>query len=430
MRDDQGADGGSAAAGIGLPVAQDGPLRGEKPKESPADEDDGQRAAGAGAGGRLKAVGWEKAQQQRRVALPADLGLRVALGPVAGLWEQLSGWQQDQVEAAAKAELARLAGLVMRPESAPQILADRLTDRLAETGGEALVDQPFPWLIRRGLVQRPACSDPRCDDGTRLDTRSECPSCATAIADRRALRARVRAAVTAEQGQRPVSRAAYEERLREHSALETDRARARHARAAVEVERRRAAVAERRQREQEAEQARLSAPCADCGLADAAGLCPRCSWTRRTEVLVAEAVDLAVVARSVELDDPEEVAGLSEACGARVRELVTEGCRRQVGDDVDEVIAAFTSVQVAERVRDEEQADALRRLAAGPEAEAEAAAVLAAELRRSPRQLEAARAAGEAARHRAAEYLLRHRLGQLRVLRARAEAGRPLRRVS
>ncbi|MFF5256944.1 hypothetical protein ACFY4K_33560 [Streptomyces leeuwenhoekii] len=429
VREDQGADGGSTAAGIGSPVAQDGPLRGEKPKESPADEDDGQRAAGAGAGGQPRALGWEKAQQQWRVALPADLGLRVALGPVTGLWEQLSGWQQDQVEAAAKAELARLAGLVMRPESVPQILADRLTDRLAETGGEALVDQPFPWLIRRGLVQRPACSDPRCDDGTRLDTRSECPSCATAIADRRALRARVRAAVTAEQGQRPVSRAAYEERLREHSALETDRARARHARAAVEVERRRAAVAERRQREQEAEQARLSAPCVDCGLADAAGLCPRCSWTRRTEVLVAEAVDLAVAARSV-LDDPEEVAGLSEACGARVRELVTEGCRRQVGDGVDEVIAAFTSVQVAERVRDVEQADALRRLAAGPEAEAEAAAVLAAELRRSPRQLEAARAAGEAARHRAAEYLLRHRLGQLRVLRARAEAGRPLRRVS
>jgi hypothetical protein len=429
VREDQAADGESDDAGSASPVAQGAPLRGEKPKESSVDERGGQRAAGAVADGRLKAMDGGKAQQQRRVGLPDDLGLRVALGPVSGLWERLSGWQQGQAEAATKVELVRLEGMLALPGGAPRLLADRLTDRLAETGGEALVYKPFPWLIRRGLVQRPACSDPRCDDGTRLDTRSECPSCATAIADRRALRTRVRAVMTAEQGQRRVGRAAYEERLREHAALEADRARARHARAADEVERRRAAVARRRQREQEAEQARRSAPCADCGLADAAGLCPRCSWTRRTEVLVAEAVDLAVAARSA-LDDPEEVTVLSEACGARVRALVTEGCRRQVGDDVDEVITAFTAVQVAERVRDEEQDDALRRLAASPEAEAEAAAVLAAELRRSPRRLEAARAAGEAARHRTAEYLLRHRLGQLRVLRARAEASRPLRRVS
>lgn len=53
------------------------------------------------------------------------------------------------------------------------MLADRLTDRLEETGGEALVDAPYPWLIRRGLVQRSACPDRRCDDGIRLDTRGE-----------------------------------------------------------------------------------------------------------------------------------------------------------------------------------------------------------------------------------------------------------------
>ncbi|GGU69163.1 hypothetical protein [Streptomyces daghestanicus] len=52
--------------------------------------------------------------------------------------------------------MARFAssGLVMPPEAVPQMLADRLTERLAETRGDALVDQPFPWLTRRGLVQR------------------------------------------------------------------------------------------------------------------------------------------------------------------------------------------------------------------------------------------------------------------------------------
>ncbi|MFE6104057.1 hypothetical protein ACFVQ4_29440 [Streptomyces laurentii] len=63
----------------------------------------------------------------------------MALGPVSWLWERLSGWQQDQVQAAAKAELAHLAGLGVAPEGAPRLLADRLTDRLAETGGEAMV---------------------------------------------------------------------------------------------------------------------------------------------------------------------------------------------------------------------------------------------------------------------------------------------------
>ncbi|MFJ8650046.1 hypothetical protein ACIRNI_28500 [Streptomyces sp. NPDC093546] len=73
------------------------------------------------------------------------------------------------VWAAVKEELARLEGLLALPGGAPPLLADRLTDRLKETGGEALVDKPYPWLIRRGLVQRRACSDRRCDAGIRLD---------------------------------------------------------------------------------------------------------------------------------------------------------------------------------------------------------------------------------------------------------------------
>ncbi|WP_267880896.1 hypothetical protein [Streptomyces sp. PsTaAH-124] len=32
----------------------------------------------------------------------------------------------------------------------------RLTDRLVETCGKGLVELPYPWLIRRGLVRRRA----------------------------------------------------------------------------------------------------------------------------------------------------------------------------------------------------------------------------------------------------------------------------------
>ncbi|GGU49319.1 hypothetical protein GCM10010211_11830 [Streptomyces albospinus] len=63
------------------------------------------------------------------MGLPDDLRLRVALTPVSGLWERLNGWQQDQVEVATKMELARLAGLLVQPETAPRLPADRLTDR-------------------------------------------------------------------------------------------------------------------------------------------------------------------------------------------------------------------------------------------------------------------------------------------------------------
>ncbi|MFB6946302.1 MULTISPECIES: hypothetical protein [unclassified Streptomyces] len=128
------------------------------------------------------------------VGLPADLGLRVALGPVSWLWERLSGWQQDQVEEAAKAELARLEGLLAVRGGAPRLLADRLE----ETGGEARVDKPFGWLIGRGLVRRPSCTDRRCDDGIRLDTGGECENCGNVVHIRRARRAKIAAQIDRE----------------------------------------------------------------------------------------------------------------------------------------------------------------------------------------------------------------------------------------
>ncbi|QDN64282.1 hypothetical protein [Streptomyces sp. S1D4-14] len=424
-REDRAVDSEDAVAVTGSPVAKDGPLRGEKPEESPSDERDGQRAAGAGAVGRPKPVGWDKVQQQRRVGPPADLGLRVALRPVSGLWERLSGWQQDQVEAAAKVEVKRLAGMLERPGDAPRLLADRLTDRLEETGGEALVTGPYGWLIRRGLVQRQACSDRRCDDGIRLDTGSECENCHNVIHIRRARRAMAAAEVDRElpglgSGER---RRALDERLREHTARDEEQARIRQVREVAEVAARRAAVERRREREAEVEQARQSAPCSGCGLPDAAGLCPACSYARRMDLLVEEAVDLAVVVRA-DLDDAEQVAQLTARCEADTRTLIAEVCQRRGSD---EAWAAYTAQEVAKQVRDERRAAALRRLTGSGEAVAEADAVYEAALRQHPRAVHAAEAAADDACRRTASYLLRSRLGQLKVVRTRAAAGRPRR---
>jgi hypothetical protein len=121
----------------------------------------------------------------------ARSGLRVALEPAQWLWQQMNRWQQDRAAKAAAVELGRLANLLMQPETAPQLLADRLTSRLEETGGKALVRAPFGWLIGRGLVQRPACPDRRCDDGIRLDTGADCENCGNVVHIRRAHRARI-----------------------------------------------------------------------------------------------------------------------------------------------------------------------------------------------------------------------------------------------
>ncbi|MEG8280954.1 hypothetical protein [Streptomyces sp. AHA2] len=427
VREDQAADDQAAVGKSAAPVAEDGPLRGEKPQESPVNQRAGRCAAGAVAGGRLKAVSGGKAQQ-RRIGLPADLGLRVALGPVAGLWERLSGWQQDQVEAAVKAEVKRLAGMLERPERSPQLLADRLTDRLEETGGNALVDRPFPWLIRRGLAQRQACSDPRCDDGIRLDTGAECENCNNVLHIRRAQRAKIAAEVDRELpglGGRE-RRQVLEERLREHTQREAEQAGARHDQVVAEVEMRRRAAARRRAAEEAAALQRQAAACVECGLPGAAGLCPECTCRRCTDDLVQEAVDLAVAVRA-DLDDPAQIAALSERCEADTRALLDDVCRRQVA--TDQRLLAFTAREVAERIRDERRASAHSRLLRSEEADAEAEAVYDTMLRRRPLGHRAAGEAAEEARRRTAHYLLERKLGLLRAQRARMQAGRAPKRV-
>ncbi|MGW7821880.1 hypothetical protein ACWGLF_28020 [Streptomyces puniciscabiei] len=437
-REDQATDGQAAHAESAPPGAEDGPLRGAKPEESPVDERVAQPPASAGAGGQPKAVGDGKAHQQRRVGLPADLRLRVALGPVAWLWQRLSGWQQDQVEAAAKTELARLESLLALPGGAPRLLADRLTDRLQETGGEALVNSPYGWLIQRGLVQRPSCTDRRCDDGVRLDTGTGCENCATVIHIRRAQRARIGADIDRELPGLSASerRRVLEDRLREHATAEAADLVRRREQAAIERARRdaaRAAARERAERERQAAEeawmARGMLPCEDCGLPESAGLCPQCTsrrrieeLERRTEALVQEAVELAVAARA-DLTDPDAVRAMIEQCERDTRTLLAAACERACGQDEAPDALVHTAPQVARRIRDARREAALRRLARSEDAEAEAQRAYQSEqnrrwYRHNPTGADAVAAATKAAdtaRERATEYLLTARLEQLRA---------------
>ncbi|MEU6601978.1 hypothetical protein ABZ944_33200 [Streptomyces flaveolus] len=439
-REDQADDDVTAVAASGTPVAKVGPLRGEKLEESPVDERDGQHAAVAGTDGQPKAVGWNKAQRQRKVSLPDDLRLRVALGPAAGLWARLSGWQQDQVEAATKAELKRLAGMLEQPEIAPRLLAERLTDRLEETGGEALVAKPYGWLIKRGLMQRQACSDRRCDDGIRLDTGGECENCGNVIHLKRARRVKIAAQVERElpglsEGDR---RRVLEERLREQAAIEAENLVRRREQAAAEQARRdaaRAAARERAERERQAataaDEVRQALPCEDCGRAQAAGLCEACDHRCQTETLIGEA-GLLAAAWSADLTDPGAVAAVAAEVRTAIGNSITAAWQEflQITDvaaleanpEVAEDAYAYAAFQTAQQAVQEYQDNALAMLGRTEEAEAEARRAYKTQQCRPWFQhnpngadaIAAATKAAETARERTAEYLLATRLEQLR----------------
>lgn len=429
VREDQAAGGESVVAESALLVVQVGPLRGEKPTCSPVEGRDGQRAAVAGAGG----VRGGKSRQQRRVGLPAGLRLRVALGPVAGLWERLSGWQQDQVEAAAKAEMTRLAGMLMRPDTAPQLLADRLSDRLTETGGEALVDRPYGWLIRRGLVQRPACSDRRCDDGVRLDTGGQCDTCGNVIHLRRARRARIAAEVDRELTGRSDSerRQVLEDRLREQAAMEAEDFVRRREQARRDAAHAAAQARAERERQAAAVAVQQALPCEDCGQEQAAGLCEACGYRRQTETLIVDA-GLTTATWAADLDDAADVAAVAaavraalegEIASARAEYLRTAEPAGLNADPVATVaVLAFGALETVKQLAPEYRRCALAMLGRTEEAEAEARRAYKAEqnrrwFRANPTGADAVAAAtkaADAARSRTAEHLLAVRLDQLR----------------
>ncbi|MFR0367585.1 hypothetical protein [Streptomyces sp. MCC20] len=440
VREDQAVNSEDSAAEATSAVAEVGPLRGEKPDKSAVEEHGGQHAAGAPASGGPKAVAGGKTRQQGRVDLPKDLGLRVALGPVAWLWAGLNRWQQDQVVAAVNAELERLKDLLMQPEGAPRLLADRLTDRLEEVGGEARVSSPFGWITRRGLVQRPACSDVRCDDGIRLDTGGDCDNCGNVIHIRRARRVQLAADIDRELPGLGVAerRRVLEDRLREYAVVEAEDFVRRREQALAERARReaaRAAARERGEREREeaaaAEAVRQELPCGDCGQGRSAGLCEACGLRRRTEAAIVEA-GLVAATWAADLDDAADVATVA----AHVRstlEADIEATHQQFlglmepGElEADPVAAAsvlaFNACQTVEQALPEYRSSALRRLGHTPEAEEEARRAYRTEqnrrwFRANPNGADAVAAAttaADAARECTAEYLLTVRLEQLR----------------
>ncbi|MEU5403614.1 hypothetical protein ABZ348_30485 [Streptomyces sp. NPDC005963] len=374
----------------------------------------------------------------------------MALRPVSWLWEGLSGWQQDRVEAAAKAELARLEGLLALPGGAPRLLADRLTDRLEEAGGEALIKRPYPWLIQRGLVQRQACSDLRCDDGMRLDTGTGCENCANVIHIRRGWRTQAAADVDREQpgldGEaRPQ---AVEARLQEYAALDAEDFVWRREQAALKQSLRAAARAADQERA-EAERAAAAAAdvvrqalaCKDCGQARSAGLCEACDHRRQTETLTVEA-GLVAAAGSADLTDPSSIAAalagartaIGNATAAEWQEFlrITDVATLEADPQGAADAYAFTAFQTAQQAVGEHRENALTMLRGTPEAEAEARRAFRAEqgrpwFRNNPTGADAVAAATKAAdtaRDRVAAYLLAARLEQLRE-QAAARPERP-----
>lgn len=331
---------------------------------------------------------------------------------------------------------------ISSPQVAPHLLADRLTDRLQEVRGEALVREPMGWLLRRGLVQRQVCSDRRCDDGIRLDTGADCENCANVLHIRRAWRARITAEVDAAMpGAEPMARkAAVEERLRRRAELEAEDLMRSRQQAEAERARRqavRAAAEARVQAEREAaaaaEAARQARPCADCGTARSAGLCEACGYQRQTQALVEKTV-LVAVAGAADTDDAADVQAVTEHVRGQLEHEIA-AARQQLLDLINTHHAvhntpeqltsalAFTALQAVRQTADEYRSSAQRFLARLPQAQTEAELAHTAELRKRRHHWNpdgettptAARDATDAARGRTAQYLLDTRLQQLRA---------------
>ncbi|WP_372412754.1 hypothetical protein [Streptomyces luteireticuli] len=185
------AAGADAQGHLALIVGGRGPLRGDKPFKSPVDEGASDRQPTASPARR------PVSQQRGRTPRP-PAELLAVLAPAELLWARLDRpYARRLVESAARTELTAVAGIVGRAD-AGDLLAARLTRRLAADGGPAAVTDPVGWLIARGLPRRPGCADARCDEGLRLDTGSACTTCEYLLADRRAQRQRIADALEAE----------------------------------------------------------------------------------------------------------------------------------------------------------------------------------------------------------------------------------------
>ncbi|TLQ39255.1 hypothetical protein [Streptomyces marianii] len=394
-----------------------GPLRGEQHPDL------------AGEWGRSAECGPVKARVQqlgapvfvRPAALPA--GLESVLAPVRGVWERIvRPAARRHVAAAVRVQLGVVRGIV-GPEDAEQVLAERLERRLDQQMGRTVTD-PVGWILGRGLIQRAWCWSQLCDEGRRMDTGGDCPSCQALIGDRRALRARIAAETSRElAGAQPqVLQAEIEKRLNAVVASEAAAQAVRREQVLAQQEARARAIEERRAQYAAAEQARLAAPCADCGLPDAAGLCMSCTQRRSVEQLVAEAVDLAVMARA-DLSDAAAVAETTARCTQDTRALLEQHLEKLRAEGLADIELLFAVRETAEKLRDRRRESLSGRLMRSERAQAEADLAYDAKMRsahRFPNRVmaqEAAERCADEALQRAVEFLFAERCRQLRIVR-------------
>jgi hypothetical protein len=386
------------------------PLRGEQQKASPA--------AQAGSAAPPTAF-------VRPVVVPKDL--QQALAPVAWLWAGLRRESAGEwLAKAVRLELVRLRGVV-GDALADRRLAERLKRRLDRQGLRPIQDLAG-WMIKRGLPQNQQCWSQLCDDGYRLDTAGPCDSCSCLLADRRGLRTVVATQVAAQHRGCPAGewREVYETQLRARVQHDAAMDLVRRERTAERQVAFRAAV-EEQEAQIAAEKAEAAArPCSECGVPEAAGLCPTCTFRRTTAKLVAEAVDVAVAMRA-DLDDPQAVATLTMQVAHDTWAFVQ---RAAVAEACDEPVSrAFAEQELAKRVLGQRRERAVERLRESPPAEMEAAHVTRMALRGmfpTEKNLQRAKTAAAKARARVAQELLGEFLGDLYQARVVAAPHEPV----
>jgi hypothetical protein len=414
--DHSDAPAGADSGGLG------GPLRGEQQQEA---------AGESGRSVELRSLK-DSAKQSgtlvfvRPAALPT--GLESVLAPVRMVWERiLRPAARRHVTAAVRVQLGALRGIV-GPQDAELALAERLERRLDQQMGRPVTD-PVGWILGRGLVQRAWCWSQLCDEGRRMDTGADCPSCQVLIGDRRGLRARI-ATETARElaGAAPqVLQTEIEKRLNAAVTYEAAVQAVRRERAIAEQQARAQVVEQRRAEYAAAEQERLAQPCADCGIPDAAGRCLLCTERRAVERALAEAVDFAVMARA-DLADQAAVAEATTRCAADTRALLEQHLDRLRADGVEEGGLLLVARETADQLRDRRRESLNGRLMRSTEAEAEADNAYDAKMRAAHRfpnramaEAAAERAADEALL-RAVEFLFADRARQLRIARGEQPA--------
>ncbi|MET9778843.1 hypothetical protein ABZ023_32110 [Streptomyces sp. NPDC006367] len=402
---------GAAESGLG------GPLRGEQQQELAGQS--GKSASYGPVKGGMRQLG--APVFVRAAALPE--GLESVLAPVRMVWERIvRPAARRHVAAAVRVQLGVVRGIV-GPHDAEQVLAERLERRLDQQMGRPVTD-PVGWILGRGLVQRAWCWSQMCDEGRRMDTGGDCPSCQVLIGDRRGLRARI-----AEETSRELAdadpqalQAETEKRLNAAVRLQAAAQAVRREQTLAQQEARARVIEQRRAEYAAAEQARLAAPCADCGLPDAAGRCMSCTQRRSVERLVAEAVDLAVMARA-DLSDAAAVAEVTARCTQDTRALLEQHLERLRAQGLADVELLFAARETAEKLRDRRRESLHGRLMCSERAQAEADLAYDATMRAAHRfpnramAQEAAERRADEALERAVEFLYAERARQLRVVR-------------